>query len=147
MPAAALSIGMGVQRGMALTVTLSSDTPAVDAVPHRILVVEDEVLVRMMLTEELRGHGYTVLEAVNADEARAILQSVDIDLLLTDIQMPGRIDGLELVQQLSHIRPELKVLILSAHPPGARAFANVAGSFQKPFEVEQLVRHIRAILA
>jgi CheY-like chemotaxis protein len=59
------------------------------------LLVEDEVLIRMMLADELRGRGFNVLEAQNADEALTLLQSgVPVGLVLTDVQLPGSLDGI-----------------------------------------------------
>ena len=62
-----------------------------------VLVVEDEVLIRLYLSEEIRAAGFTVIEAASADEAFEVLKSRnDIDLVLTDIRMPGTMDGLQL---------------------------------------------------
>ena len=59
-------------------------------IAHRVLVVEDEVLVRLMMADELRGRGFAVMEAANVDEALAILESSSrVDLILTDVQVPG----------------------------------------------------------
>jgi CheY-like chemotaxis protein len=59
-----------------------------------ILVVEDEVLVRMMIDDELRNVGYTVLEASNADEALEVLRHTPkVGLVFTDFRMPGSMDG------------------------------------------------------
>jgi CheY-like chemotaxis protein len=60
-----------------------------------ILVVEDDVLVRMPISQYLRDCGYRVIEAVNADEAMAVLlhRETPIDLVFSDIEMPGSIDG------------------------------------------------------
>src|SRR5262245_62435762 len=58
--------------------------------PLTILVVEDEVLVRLMIADELRQAGFVVLEAVNADEAMVVLSGPEaVDLLFTDVRMPG----------------------------------------------------------
>ncbi len=73
----------------------------VAAVPEKptVLLVEDEVLIRLMVAEELRSQGLQVLEASNADEALAILESsLPVDLLFTDVRMPGRMDGVALAK-------------------------------------------------
>ena len=63
----------------------------------KVLVVEDEMVLRMRAVDIVEDAGFTSVEAVNADEAIAILESrSDIDLLFTDIQMPGSMDGLKL---------------------------------------------------
>ncbi len=67
------------------------------SVPAVVLVVEDEMLLRMRAVDMVEDAGFTSVEAVNADEAVAILESrSDIALLFTDIQMPGSMDGLKL---------------------------------------------------
>jgi DNA-binding NtrC family response regulator len=79
-----------------------------------ILVVEDEILVRMYICDALRTHGYNVLEASNADDALRMLdRQADIQLVFTDIRMPGRFDGLD----LAHDAEErgLPVVLTSGH--------------------------------
>jgi CheY-like chemotaxis protein len=64
-----------------------------------ILVVEDEMLVQIMVSDPLRDAGFNVIEAFNADEAIRILHSgVKIDLMLSDVRMPGSMDGLGLLE-------------------------------------------------
>ena len=66
-----------------------------------ILVVEDEVLIRLHVAEELREAGFPVLEAADAGEALAILGHVDgVELIATDLRMPGELDGLALARQV-----------------------------------------------
>ena len=70
---------------------------AVPDAKKTVLVVEDEVLIRLYLSEEIRAAGFTVIEAASADEAFEVLKSRnDIDLVLTDIRMPGTMDGRQL---------------------------------------------------
>jgi CheY-like chemotaxis protein len=69
---------------------------------YRILLVEDEGLVRLTLAETLEDAGYHVTEAINGDEASALIGETNgFDVLLTDIQMPGRPDMLSRMGQLS----------------------------------------------
>jgi CheY-like chemotaxis protein len=64
-----------------------------------VLLVEDEVLIRLMLAEELRSHGVQVLEASNAEEALTVLESsLPVHVLFTDIRMPGAMDGVALAK-------------------------------------------------
>ncbi len=68
---------------------------------RRIRVVEDEVSVRLMMADELRSKGFAVVEAANVEEALAILESsTRVGLVLTDLQMPGAMDGLGLARLL-----------------------------------------------
>src|ERR1700675_4204901 len=83
-----------------------------------ILVVEDEVLVRMALAETLRDEGYSVLEAANADEALGVLASATpLDVVLTDVNMPGSLDGVALGRYARMTKPALKVIVVSGRVP------------------------------
>jgi YesN/AraC family two-component response regulator len=91
-----------------------------------ILLVEDEVLIRMAMADALRAADFAVIEAAHADEALAILNaSVAVDLVITDIRMPGSMDGLSLVSLLRERRPLLKLAIMSGEfavsPEGSAA--------------------------
>jgi CheY-like chemotaxis protein len=71
-----------------------------------ILVVEDELLIRLMLVDALRDAGFEVVEASNADDALATLESQPaIDLVFTDVRMPGTMDGVGLMKLLRETRP------------------------------------------
>jgi CheY-like chemotaxis protein len=79
-----------------------------------VLVVEDEVLLRMDATSIASDAGATVVEAANADEAIRILESrADITVLFTDIQMPGSIDGLKLAHAIRDRWPPIQIIITS----------------------------------
>src|SRR5258706_15747591 len=83
-----------------------------------ILVVEDVVLIRTMVADELRDRGHAVVEAENADEAVTILQTqVPVGLVFTDVQLPGSMDGLSLAKLIRETHPELKVVIGSGNVP------------------------------
>jgi len=84
------------------------------SVPAVVLVVEDEMLVRMRVVDMVEDAGYTSVEAVDADQAVAILESrSDIALLLTDIQMPGSMDGLGLAHSVRKRWPPIKIILVS----------------------------------
>lgn len=121
--------------------------PSVDTV----LVVENEVLVRMSISEYLRSCGYKVIEAASADEAIKVLQQSDlvINVVLSDVEMPGSTGGFGLSRWIRQNRPGLDV-ILVGNP--ARA-AEVAGqlcedgpTLAKPYEPQILVERIRELL-
>ncbi len=95
----------------------------------RVLVVEDEVLVRMDIAERLSDAGYAVIEARDADAAIAILEkNTDICLVFTDVDMPGSMDGLKLARYVSGRWPPIRIIVTSGHvnvqpsalPEGAR---------------------------
>ena len=91
-------------------IMVSSQSAALRAV----LVVEDEMLLRMRAVDIVEDAGYTPVEAVNADDALAILESrSDIELLFTDIQMPGSMDGLKLAYAVHERWPLIKIILVS----------------------------------
>jgi CheY-like chemotaxis protein len=79
-----------------------------------VLVVEDDEILRMCAADVVADAGFTPVEATNADEAVAILESrSDIALLFTDIQMPGGMDGLGLAQAVHNRWPAIKIILVS----------------------------------
>jgi two-component system, response regulator PdtaR len=88
-----------------------------------VLLVEDEVLTRLMLADELRSQGLQVLEASNADEALTVLQSsLPVHLLFTDIRMPGEMDGMALAKFAHAHFPRIKRIIgSSGRGPNSRS--------------------------
>src|SRR6185437_7121127 len=85
-------------------------------VPATILAVEDDADIREFIVEMLEESGYRVLVAPHADAALTILRRErDIDLLFTDIIMPGRLNGVDLAQAALGIRPHLKLLFASGY--------------------------------
>jgi CheY-like chemotaxis protein len=113
-----------------------------------ILLIEDEVLIRMMLADELRGRGFNVVEAQNADEALTLLQSrVPVGLVLTDVQLPGSMDGIGLARLLRATRPELKVVIASGNISCAPGGDIAHAFFRKPYAPDHIVKCIETLLA
>lgn len=101
---------------IALRVTPVAPAPAPSDCRSTVLVVEDEILIRLDLADILRESGYQVHEAADAREALALMQAIGaIDLVITDVRMPGEIDGIELARQIRARWPGLPVVIASAH--------------------------------
>jgi two-component sensor histidine kinase/FixJ family two-component response regulator len=119
--------------------------PAPTASSPTVLVVEDEMVLRMRAVDIVEDAGFNSLEAVNADEALSILESrSDISLLFTDIQMPGSLDGLKLAQAVHKRWPAIKIILVSgqvnlsdAEKPADSRF------FGKPLESEQMIAEIQ----
>lgn len=81
-----------------------------------VLVVDDDFLIRMALIDFLRHQNLIVLEAHNADEAIALLdQRSDIEILVTDVEMPGSMDGVRLARHVRHRWPPVKILVISGN--------------------------------
>jgi CheY-like chemotaxis protein len=86
----------------------------VETLPARVLVVEDEFLIRLTLVEALSDEGFVVLEADTGEAALSILQSdASISLLLTDIQLPGSLNGNTLVTKARETLPNLPVIFMT----------------------------------
>ena len=109
-----------------------------------ILVVEDEMLIRIVASDDLRECGHDVIEACNADEALAILHTAaQIDLIVSDVRMPGSIDGMGLLAVVREMRPDLPVIITSGHLAPHVAMAGGAACFLgKPYLPEEIGRAV-----
>ena len=93
----------------------SNSVPKPAAASRTILVVEDETLIRLLAADSLEESGYRVLEAADATEALRILEEHDeVDVLFTDVNMPGPLDGLDLAGMMHDRRPDLARLPLSS---------------------------------
>ena len=122
------------------------DTCAAGAPRFLVLIVEDEVLIRMLLSDALRQAGYNVIEAANADEAMSVLDtSPSPDVLITDVRMPGSIDGFELAAHVRRTKPRLKVIITSGHAGPDRAVGVADAFLPKPYELALIIRRVQAL--
>ena len=99
-----------------------------------ILIVEDEIQIRMSISDYLQECGFRVLEASNAAEAVELLDQspVRIDLVFSDVRMPGEMDGMALSFAIKHARPNLPVVLVSSHLPDDRPHA-ADGFLAKPY--------------
>jgi two-component sensor histidine kinase/CheY-like chemotaxis protein len=123
---------------------MSTDLPGVP----NVLVVEDEMILRMRAVDIVEDAGFCPVEAVNADEAISILESrSDISLLFTDIQMPGSMDGLKLAHAVHDRWPSIKIILVSGHvqPSDAERPAN-SRFFGKPLGVEHMITELQAMV-
>lgn len=110
----------------------------------KVLIVEDEATVRFINAEVVADAGYEVLEAANADEALAILERADdIQLLFSDIRMPGSMDGVELAQLVHERWPNIRILLTSADTRLRDADVPDDGRFlPKPYKVDALLQKL-----
>ena len=125
---------------------MSSD--AADGPATNVLVVEDEMVLRMRAVDIVEDAGFTAVEAVNADEALSILEArSDIALLFSDIQMPGSMDGLKLAHAVHDRWPSIKIILVSGkiklsdedRPADSRFFG-------KPLEVKQMIAELQEMV-
>jgi two-component sensor histidine kinase/CheY-like chemotaxis protein len=113
-----------------------------------VLVVEDEMLLRMRAVDIVEDAGFNSLEAVNADDALAILESrSDIELLFTDIQMPGSMNGLKLAHAVHERWPAIKIILVSGQvTPAECDRPSESRFFGKPLEVEQMIVELQDMI-
>jgi len=116
----------------------------------KILIAEDEALLRLVAVEALRDAGYDVLEAGDGTEGLAVLNTAEhIDLLVTDIKMPG-LNGYQLAEAGLRLRPQMKVVLMTGYSdeqvPEAIRCATIK-IFHKPFNFDDLLAFIGGIVA
>jgi CheY-like chemotaxis protein len=114
-----------------------------------VLLVEDEPLVRMAAADDLQDAGFHVLEAANADVALAVLESCsdDVQVLFTDIDMPGSMNGLALAENVQQRWPHISLLISSAyHRPGPEVLPDDGRFVPKPYCSDDVVQQIHELV-
>lgn len=106
----------------------------------RLLVVEDDGLIRMDIVDMLLDAGYQVFEAANADQALDVLeQEPAICALLTDIDMPGSINGIRLAHRVKEQRPHCKIVVISGrYSPSQGILPDEAVYLSKPISGDEL---------
>lgn len=103
-----------------------------------ILLVEDEFLIRMAVAEDLRADGYRVVEAASGEEACSVLLSgTEVDIVVSDVRMPGSMDGLGLLRFIRSHFARLPVVLCSGHLSPADAEGAVA-FLSKPYTTDAL---------
>ena len=116
--------------------------------PITILIVDDEEIVRKLVRVALKTVDVVFLEANDAAEALEVAREHrgHIDLLISDVVMQGGMKGIEMVAQLSHARPEMKVVLMSGYVPEALTIEPSWHVIQKPFAVPEIRERIRSVL-
>src|SRR3990172_9301630 len=117
-----------------------------------VLVVDDEDQMRKLIRLALQQEGHTVVEAPNGKRAIQHIQEAEINLVISDVVMPG-MDGLELIREIRRTHPGIKVLAISgAGKEGPGLYLNIAEHFgadailMKPFTPDQLIEKVLALL-
>lgn len=129
------------------------DEGTTTATIETVLVVEDEVLVRMTLAAYLRDCGYRVFEASNADEAMVLIEQDEdgaIGVVLSDVEMPGRHDGFALAQWIRRRRPGCEVILAGTAARAAEAAGDICEQgpmLAKPYEPQVVLDRIRRLLS
>ena len=139
------------------TATTSESTRAIaeptPLSPVKILLVEDNEAVRQVIAIMARSLGHQVLEAENAIQAPQILaDNMDIELMISDVVMPGGKNGIELCQDVSQFRPDLRVILMSGYPLGKLESLGFSDASRlrlliKPFSKETFLDALQSVLA
>ena len=133
--------------------TTSTNIPLrADAPSPTVLVVEDEVLIRLVIADYLRDCGYKVHEAVSGEEAIAILQApeVSIDVVFSDVEMPGSMDGFALARWVRANKPGMQVILTSGIERSADIAATLCEAgplMKKPYSSQDVVDRLRQLAA
>jgi CheY-like chemotaxis protein len=120
------------------------------AASSTVLVVEDDTLLRLTTAEMLRESGFQVIEAGSSTEAVNVLRSgPHVDLLFSDVQLPDRMDGVELSNFTREYAPDTKVILTTGGPEPkqlAGDLENAVPMLRKPYRMNELVRRIHQLL-
>ena len=111
------------------------------------LIVDDEVFARLYAGQILLDEGFTVLEAADAVEALEVLnRNSAVDVLFTDISMPGEMDGLALINKARELRPDIALLVTSGlMQPEEADVARGVKFLPKPYTAHALMKMIRGL--
>jgi DNA-binding NtrC family response regulator len=122
-----------------------------DSETTTILVVDDEILIRVPIVQYLRDCGYKIIEAASAEEAMAVLSDrrAKVDVLFSAIEMRGSLDGFSLAKWVREHRPGLEVMLTGTVPRTVNAAKTLceSGPIPKPYGAEVVYSHIRRLLA
>lgn len=112
-----------------------------------VLVVDDEVFARLFAAQIFLDEGFVVLEAESAEEGLRVLErNDDVDLLFTDISMPGDMDGLQLIERVGQERPSMTMIATSGRVDPRRSGLGGRSRFlPKPYTAHALMEAIRDI--
>jgi CheY-like chemotaxis protein len=119
-----------------------------DSTPSTILIVEPDILVRMVIAAYLRGCGYAVVEGVTAADAFTVLEAGrNIDIILAEVQLTGGVDGFALAQRIRESHPEIDILLTSGIDKAADKAGDLCedGPLEKPYHPQEVVRRIHIL--
>ncbi|SHM73198.1 PAS domain S-box protein [Bradyrhizobium lablabi] len=147
------SVKMYLPRATGLNQTAAEEliSASVEGGHEAVLVVEDDSMVRRYVVTQIESLGYTTLEAANAADALKIIDTAPIDLLFTDVIMPGSMNGRQLAEEALRRKPSLKILYTSGYTENAIVHHGRLDSgvllLAKPYRKSELARMLRLALA
>ena len=113
----------------------------------RILIVEDDVLIRAAAAQYLRGAGFEVLEAVSVEQALELLRAGPVKAVFADVKLPGTQSGLDLMRIVQADFPKAKVLLTSGVVKADEITTEGITLLRKPYFLFEVERHLRALIA
>ena len=133
---------------MGWSIMSSRRSPTKSQVAETILIVEPDVVMRMVISDYLRECGYKVVEAVGFQEATAILGSdAKVDAVFAEVQLPGDVDGFSLAQWIRTHKPAIEIILTSGVKMAADKAGDLCedGPLGKPYDPDQVVRRLRIL--
>jgi CheY-like chemotaxis protein len=116
---------------------------------RRVLLIEDEEVIREVVREVLLDEGFEVIAAASGEQALNALQRDGIQIILTDINMPGRFDGIEVAAFARRSHPALPVVFITGRPNEAERALRIGKPcvlVKKPFDLDHLMEMVRRVL-
>lgn len=109
----------------------------------RILMVEDDPLVRELVVDALREEGYEVFHASNGEQALALCKRQIADVLVTDIRLPGGVDGWQIAERCRELDPQLQVIYATGFSPVEARPVPGSLTLHKPYQPDRIVEAVR----
>ena len=110
-----------------------------------VLIVENDVLLRLVTASNLRDAGFEIIEAANCAEALRVLDRIPVDVLFSDIDMPGNLDGLALAQWVHRSQADTRIILTSGGEKALSGAQEYASFLPKPYaetDIEHLLRSV-----
>jgi DNA-binding NtrC family response regulator len=124
-----------------------SGSAQTDGLVAKLLIVEDDVLIRAAAAQYLRGAGFEVLEAVSVEQALELLRAGPVQAVFADVKLPGAQSGLDLMRIVQADFPKAKVLLTSGVVKVDEVTLEGITLLRKPYFLFEVERHLRALLA
>ena len=134
-------------RGMSASPAAGSGNAPAGGLAAKVLLVEDDVLIRAAAAQYLRGADFEVLEAVNVEQALELLRAQPVQLVFTDVKLPGSQSGLDLMRIVQNDFPKARVLLTSGVVKADEVTLDGTTLLRKPYFLFEVERHLRALLA
>jgi CheY-like chemotaxis protein len=126
----------------------SNDKPVAEPGSHTIMVVEPDILARMVIADYLRDCGYRVIEGVTAEDVLTVLRSRGvIDVIFSEVTLPGELDGFALAQRIRQMRFDIDVILTRGTASAAAKAGDLCdeGPLDKPYHPQEVIRRIKIL--